>query len=190
MQSFHLYLWHSKLWELYDYKNSKKVFDKGNFLILNFLRWYDPLSSLRSTVVRHFCVGEKVANDHHYYKMSCVTNKSQGQSRFYKTGALSNQKRRFLTSKNRCGSMQFIFCRHFFFRLHCGLTTIFRVTPPSSWAFFLALHSRTHVFSLHLKKLTLNSFFCMLCCFRKKEIGCTKNMLSWLLIDIWNEMGC
>ena len=190
MQCFHLYLWHSKLWELYDYKNSKKVFDKGNFLILNFLRWYDPLSSLRSTVVRHFCVGEKVANDHHYYKMSCVTNKSQGQSRFYKTGALSNQKRRFLTSKNRCGSMQFIFCRHFFSDFIVAWPPFSGLHPLQVELFFLALHSRTHVFSLHLKKLTLNSFFCMLYCFRKKEIGCTKNMLSWLLIDIWNEMGC
>lgn len=51
-------------------KSPKKHLTKGifdtDFLFL--LHDCDPLSSLRSTVVRHFCVGEKVANDHHYYK--------------------------------------------------------------------------------------------------------------------------
>ena len=116
-------------------KLQKSIWQR-EFFDTEFLRWYDPLSSLRSTVVRHFCVGEKVANDHHYYKMSCVTNKSQGQSRFYKTGALSNQKRRFLTSKNRCGSMQFIFCRHFFFQTSLWPDHHFQGYTPFKLSFF------------------------------------------------------
>ena len=67
-------------------------------------------------------MGARVANDHHYYKMSCVTNKvkvshdSQNEC-IIKSKTLGDYDFSLLRTDVEIGCNLF-FCRHFF-RVHC-----------------------------------------------------------------------